>query len=190
MRLHSDIITANNVLVALVSEQDAGRIAGSVRFKVLDTHGSKTHAAAHEVQLESVGRIPGDGRRAGNSGSYGAMGWEDGYAATYSEWGWLMAALYRIDPAAVWGSVKHPQYASAADFHEKTGMTYALGDLLVRLVKGVDPYPYTLPRMVKGREGAGRFAEKQTAWGRDFTKYAPRNAKWYAEFAHLAAVPA
>jgi hypothetical protein len=187
MRLHSDKITYNDIMSALMAEQDAGRIARTVRFKVLDDHGSKSHARAFEVQLESTGRIPGDGRRVGNSGSYGAMGWDSGYAATHSEWGWLMAALYRVDPAAIWGSAKHPQYASSNDFHEKTGMTFAPGHLLARLVKGVDPYPYTLPRMVKGREGAGRFAEQTRAWGRDYLKYNPRNAAEYAKFAHVAA---
>ena len=191
MRLHSDKITAQDIRNALHSEQEIGRIAPTVRFKVLDSHGSKTHKAAHEVQLESWGRVAGDGRRVGNSGSYGVMNPDGGYAATHSEWGWLMAALYRVDPAAIWGSAKHPQYASSNDFHEKTGMTFAPGHLLVRLAKGVDPYPYTLPRMVRGREGAGRFAEQTRAWGRDYLKYNPRNAADYAKFAHVAAeVPA
>src|SRR4029077_18315109 len=135
--------TESDVSHALLSEQAAGRIADTVRFKVLDTRGSRSHERALEVQLESLDRVPGDGRRAGNSGSYGAMQAEwDGYAATHDEWGWLLAALYRQDAAMVAGTVKHPTYADSADFHERTALTYSLGALLRQLDSAGDPFPY------------------------------------------------
>ena len=65
MRLHSDTLTYQDVRDALNSEKDSGRIARTVRFRVLDEKGSRSHARAFEVQLESWDRIPGDGRRVG-----------------------------------------------------------------------------------------------------------------------------
>src|SRR4029079_4807644 len=85
MRLHSNVITSHDIRDALRAEQDAGRIARSVTFKILSNHGSRTHSLAHEVQLSSWEQVKGDGRRVGNSGSYGAMD-DSAYAATYSEW--------------------------------------------------------------------------------------------------------
>lgn len=187
MRLHSNIITSTDIRDALRAEQEAGRIATTVEFKILTNHGSRTHSLAHEVQLSSWAQVPGDGRRVGNSGSYGAMNPDGGYAATFDEWGWLMAAIYRADPLAVWGSVKHPQYSSAEDFHSKTGETYSLFGLLEQLERGTDPYPYVAPRMLKARQGAGRYAGPVTAWGQNYTKLAPRTAGWYREFACLEA---
>ena len=185
MRLHSNVITSHDIRDALRAEQDAGRIATTVEFKILTNHGSRTHSLAHEVQLSSWDQVPGDGRRVGNSGSYGAMNPDGGYAATFDEWGWLMAALYRLDPLAVWGSVKHPQYANSDDFDSKTGETYTLYRLVEQLERGTDPYPYVGGRQVKARQGAGRYAGPITAWGQQYTKLAPRTAEWYRRFAKL-----
>lgn len=185
MRLHTDTLTYSDITDALQAEKDAGRIARTVTFKMLSEHKSQSHTRAFEVQLESWAAIPGDGRRRGNSGSYGAMSDEDGYAATYDEWGWLMAALYRSDPEAVWGSVKHPQYASATDFHAKTGETYTLAALAAKLDAGTDPFPYVAPRQLKARQGAGRYATPINAWGREYTRHAPRTAAEYRAFAKI-----
>jgi len=192
MRIHSNHITANDVMVALVDEKRAGRIAPTVRFKELAEHGSKSHARAIEVQLESTSKVEGDGRRVGNSGSYGAMGWENGYAATYDEWGWLIAALYRLDYWAVWGSAKNPVYADGDHFNERTAFTYAGKDMLEMLESGErhgdhgDPYPYVRKGAVKiGRHGAAR--DDGTAayrWPSIFA-YRPRTAAEYRKFAHL-----
>lgn len=181
MKLHSDILTENDIIGALRTEKEAGRIALTVQFKLLDKRGSRSHTSAFEVQLESWDRTPGDGRRTGNSGSYGAMSSsDDGYAATYDEWGWLLAALYRIDPAMVCGSVKHPVYADDADFHNKTGLTYALSDLLTELESGDDPFPYVWSSPRVGRYGAGRSDSDRYA-----PKHRPRTADWYRTFARL-----
>src|SRR4029077_16999860 len=109
MKLHSNALTIEDIRAALIDEQVAGRIAKSVEFKILDPKGSRTHARAFEFQLSSWDHVPGDGRRVGNAGSDASMRGDD-WAATYSEWGWLMAALYRADPWAIWGTVKHPAY--------------------------------------------------------------------------------
>jgi hypothetical protein len=49
------------------------------------------------------------------------MGEEDGYALMWDEWGIVLAELYRRDPDLVCGSVKHPTYANAEDYHWQTG---------------------------------------------------------------------
>lgn len=179
MRLHSNVIRASDVRDALEAEKAAGRIAKSVTFKILVERGSKSHDHACEVQLESWDQVKGDGRRVGNSGSYGAMSGE--FAATFDEWGHLMSALFRLDPQAVWGSAKHPQYDGVLDFDAKTGMTY--NHALLGILEGGesnDPYPWVHSSRV-GRYGSGRSAT-QTWYG---LKYRPRTAQWFAEFAHL-----
>jgi len=193
MRIHSDTLTANDVLNALGLEKEAGRIAHTVTFKVLTAHGSKTHAGAIEIQLESWGKEDGDGRRAGNSGSYGAG--ED-YAATYSEWGWLLAALYRKDYRMVCGSVKNPVYEDGDDFNDKTGFTYAGKDMLEMLEReerhgggSGDPAPWVRKgARQKGREGAGRDDGRHASRWPSLYRYAPRTAAEYRTFAHLEGV--
>ena len=106
------------VIHALQAEKMAGRIDAGVNFMTMTRHGSRTHANGFEIQLHANTR--NNGRRAGNTGSYGAMDAGDGYAATFDEWGWLIAALYAIDPDMVVGSPRTPVYAHAANFHHKT----------------------------------------------------------------------
>ena len=183
MRLHSDKLTEQDLHDALRTEKEIGRIAESVTFKVLDSHGSKSHARAFEVQLESWAQVKGDGRRVGNSGSYGAMSGGD-YAATFDEWGWFLAALYRVDQDMICGSAKNPVYEGSLDYAMKTAETYTLGALVEQLDAGCDPYPWVYRARV-GRYGAGRF--DQNRYG--VYTFKPRDAKWYRKFAHLAEVP-
>lgn len=166
MRIHSNIIRADKVYAALDEQKKLGRIASHVGFKILEERGSRSHDFAVEVQLDASERD--NGRRAGNSGSYGAMQPEsDGYAATYDEWGWLLAALYEIDRDMVVGSTKHPTYANAVSFHRQTAWTYAPDLLIDALENGDDPFPYITGRAAKtkrgyflGRRGADRHAVK------------------------------
>jgi hypothetical protein len=210
MRIHSDVIGTHHVIAALKAEQAAGRIAGHVQFRILSTHRSQTHGSAMEVQLEATEKDRG--RRIGASGSYGVTvpceldsrcgrtrghygvcDWSsEVYAATYDEWGWLMAALYCVDPAAVWGSVKHPAYADADHFHEVTALTYNPDRLLTSLTTGTgpypipgDPYPYVTGRNTIGRRGASRRSEEDVpayAVG-SWAKLQPRTAEWVRDFA-------
>lgn len=162
MRLHTNVIGyTQTIRNALKAEQAAGRIAPHVSFKTLEQRGSRTHTFAYEVQLEAD--IRDNGRRAGNSGSFGAMRAEvDGYAATYDEWGWLIAALYAIDADALWGSVKYPQYLDAAHFQERTGWSYNPHAVIFALENGHgDPAPFISARTPEqvGRIGYGRISE-------------------------------
>lgn len=179
MKIHTDNLSAMHIVHALNAEKTAGRIAHSVTFKTFSKQGSRTHKNAFEVQLSSSQKLPGDGRRAGNSGSYGA---DTEYAATYDEWGWLIAAIYKEDPYAVWGTVKNPIYKNAGDFNRKTGRTYAIDAMLTILKDRNDPYPYVSGSRngIVGRMGAGRM-DHQTAWN----TYKPRTLEEYKKFAHV-----
>lgn len=192
MRVHSDTLTIQAVRDALAHEQAQGRIAPHVGFKVLTSHGSRSRARGIEIQLEA--QVRDNGRRAGNSGSYGAMRPEyDGYAATYDEWGWLLAALYRIDPRMLCGTPKTPVYADAGDFHHKTALSYDPRALVPILDApgGIDPYPIVIGKAATtkrgyliGRQGAGRVSEAdhRRYWPGE---YRPRTAEQVLGFARL-----
>lgn len=192
MRVHSDHLTTNDFMVALKAEKDAGRIAGTVGFKVLSAHGSKSRNGAIEFQLESWDKVEGDGRRQGNSGAYGAG---ENYAATYDEYGWLLAAIYRMDIWAVCGSPSNPVYADSDDFADKTGFTYAGQDMLDMIEYEErhgggdgDPAPYVRKgARQRGRVGAGRDDGRHASRWPSLYRYAPRSAAEYAAFAHLTA---
>jgi hypothetical protein len=182
MKLHTNKLTLADIQDALRTEKESGRIAPTVKFKVLDPKGSRSHERAFEVQLESWDQRQGDGRRRGNDGSYGAM--QEMWAACFDEWGFLLAALYRVDPDMVCGTVKNPVYRDLEHYNEVTAETYTLGGLLAQLEKGTDPYPWVWGHPRVGRYGAGR--SDRNVYGA-FT-YRPRTAEWYRQFAHLAEV--
>lgn len=185
MRIHSNQLTEKQLWQALKTEQAAGRIAPSVRFKTLTTHTSQSHARAFEVQLESTHLVKGDGRRRGNSGSYGAMNDGCNYAATYDEWGWFIARLFTLAPDTVIGSVKNPMYADQDDFDTRTGLTYHPEILLPLLNADSDPYPYLTGKSKVGRRGFGRVSGDVSGWQLSYCTYAPRTAQEYARFANL-----
>lgn len=190
MRLHTDTLTDQDIRNALRAEINAGRIAPSVAFKTLTLHRSTSHARAFEVQLTSYDKSAGDGRRLGNSGSYGSDDSGD-YAATYDEWGWLIGALYALDESAVWGSVARPQYADREDFDYRTGLTYNPAVLLSWLHtdeygESCDPYPYRSGRAAVGRRGAGRVRYDESRQTITYCTLDPRNAADYRAFARVA----
>ena len=198
MRLHTNTITEQDISSALLAERKIGRVANSVWFKTLDTKTSRTHAHAFEVQLESWGHVKGDGRRIGATGSYGGMCGTE-YAATYDEWGWLIAALYRLDPEAVWGTVKSPNYSDAEDFDYKTGLSFNPTELLAYLEADGehpawgDPFPYVSLSQSAGRvgrRGYGRVHIDAPASTVRYTREAPRTAADVRAFAHLEPVSA
>lgn len=172
MRIHSNKLSAMHIIHALQDEKIAGRIAFTVHFKTIEKKGSRTHANAFEIQLSSSEKEAGDGRRAGNSGAYGAG---DEYAATYDEWGFLLAALFELDLNAVVGSVKNPIYDGYGDFHKKTGLSY-WRELADYLETGFDTYPYVSGKNSAGRRGYGRTRVAE------YAKYEPRTADFARAF--------
>jgi hypothetical protein len=207
MRIHTTIDSWEKISDALTAEKAAGRIASHVYFKTLRAHRSTAKPYAYEVQLGA--KIRDDGRRAGNTGSYGSMRPEiDDYAATYDEWGWLLAALYALDPWMTVGTPAHPVYADRENFDHKTAYTYNPAELLPLLeaghwptfvdadgYDGGDPYPYVTGRAAKskrgymiGRRGADRHDDSYPAYlGR---KLAPRTPAEVRAFAYPTGVTA
>jgi hypothetical protein len=211
MRLHTNTLTWEQISDALTTlkrvpeHRSSGLIANTVYFKTLAEHKSQSHERAFELQLSSWAKEDGDGRRAGNSGSYGAG---DEFAATYDEWGWLLAALYELDYYMVCGSVKHPTYADADDYHHQTGNSYLGESLAIEIERAEDPYPYVNGKNVIGRRGAGRLnVDGQTHYGylsytvldaareyyeatpaerrnlhKPYVRYEPRTAEWVRAF--------
>lgn len=195
MRIHTNIIGETGTIYdALRGQKALGRIARHVTFKTLSEHRSNSHAHAFEIQLEAA--VRDNGRRAGNSGSYGAMSPDaDGYAATYDEWGWLLRSLYLLDPDMVVGSQKNPIYMDAEDFHTKTAWTYDPQRWLdfvnewPSFADERDPFPWVTGRAAQtkrgyliGRRGADRLADPGR-WAR-LCKEQPRTVAEVQAFAY------
>lgn len=191
MRLHFTLPLAGHSAYQLAVDalnecKDAGTIARHVGFKTLTEHrsGGDGFIFALEVQLEASQRDRG--RRAGNTGGYGAStGWggDGSYAATYDEWGFFLAALYRRDPlmrCAPNFKRDYSQYHDAEDFHHKTGRTYdpsypplleqweAVEDQTHPNFGRIDDYRYRAGRNQIGRRGAGRvhIEDNGTRWAK------------------------
>lgn len=137
MRIHADDLSAATIHRTLSAAIDLGLVAPSVNFKTLTQHGSRSRVVAFEIQLESAGKIPGDGRRRGNSGAWGSASADDVWAATYDEWGWFLSLLFQIDPSAL---VMH-QYDGREDFHIRTTYNFAENQFEF-FEQGVDPFPW------------------------------------------------
>ncbi len=181
MRIHFTENHENPAAIAyaaLTECQTAGTVAGHVGFKTLTVHrGGEGFAYALEIQLEGIARDRG--RRLGNSGSYGAG---DNYTATYDEWGFFLAALYRMDEGARCAPNFKRDYAAyydASDFHEKTGRTYD-PTYIDYVGQYGDDYGYRQGRGYKGRRGAGRvhYDSSATRWAKED----PRDAAWLRDF--------
>ena len=181
MRIHFTENHENPAAIAyaaLTECQTAGTVAGHVGFKTLTVHrGGNGFAYALEIQLEATTRDRG--RRAGNSGSYGAG---ENYTATYDEWGFFLAALYRMDEGARCApNFKRDLaiYYDASDFHEKTGRTYDPAYVDYGGQYG-DDYCYRAGKKQIGRRGAGRvhYDNPATRWAKED----PRTADFLRDF--------
>lgn len=108
MRIHSDILTRGDILRATWTRGMTGVDAQT------SGHGSRIRRQATEVKLT------GTSNRRPNPGAGGRE--DDGSrAATWDEWGMVLAELFAIDPHALAGSASYAVYNGAADFHRKTG---------------------------------------------------------------------
>lgn len=108
MRIHSDILTTGDVYRATSARGMRGVDADAT------SHGSRSRACALDVSLT------GTSSRRPNTGTRGAGGYGIDYAATWDEWGMILAELFAIDPRAFVGSTRHPIYAGAEHFHAVT----------------------------------------------------------------------
>ena len=108
MRIHTDLTRADVHRIIREGKHHAYALT-------LTEHGTRT-AKARGLELQ----LTGTSTRQRNSGFYGAAGTDD-YAATWDEWGIVLAGIFAADPTAIMGSAKHPVYADADDYHWKTG---------------------------------------------------------------------
>lgn len=131
MKLHTNLTEAE-IHAVLARTQAKGLIAGDVLFTVFAAGSSRTHRHSYEIQLGATdpyslpdGYVNQHGKRMRvrkirNSG-YG----DARYAATWHEWGWLIAEMFEADPESRWGAnpatARHAWgYFSAEDFNRKT----------------------------------------------------------------------
>jgi hypothetical protein len=122
MKLHTKL-TANEVYAAMDRAHDRG-VSLNVGV-TLNYRGSRSHDHAFDLALASNvnddlpegykdqhGKVMHKRKRRNNSGSE----FFDRYAATWFEYGYFMAEIFRADPDAVFTGA----YNGAADFHRKT----------------------------------------------------------------------
>jgi hypothetical protein len=132
MRIHTDKLTADDMFDALNLAKQHGLIMHGVAFDPIVAMNSKTHNRAYEIQLgafEQVG-LPANyvnryGKRQKCRRVRNAANPTLRFSATWHEWGWFIAILYRKDPDARWGDRKRPDYANSGDFHSKTQGKFA-----------------------------------------------------------------
>jgi hypothetical protein len=133
MKLHTTL-TSMEVSQALDRVKRLDLVTPDVHFIQLDGTGSRSRPRGYEIQLgtydknslpegytDQNGR-PVKTRHFKSKGDDGAStGWyePDIYAASWHEWGWFMAEIFREDPDAIWGS-KSWGYHGVKDFNEKT----------------------------------------------------------------------
>jgi hypothetical protein len=106
------MLTATEITDALRDVKSQGLVSLAVRFDQLETAGSRTHRFCHRVHI-AVTERDAVHRRYSNSGTCGASG---RWSATWEDWGWFIAEIFRCDPGARAG-----RYDSADHFRELTG---------------------------------------------------------------------
>jgi hypothetical protein len=111
--IHTDRMTYRDLHLAL---KDAGLVDAGVYLDRCDESGSRSRARKFDTALE--GQEAPHRRRRRNTGRYGAESF--GAAATWMEWGWWIAVMFRYDPDAIIG-----QYAGRANFLEQTRVMVA-----------------------------------------------------------------
>ena len=160
MKIHSDILTRVHIISAIDKLREERVIPVQVFISDLTEHDSRSRARRFDLGLYAAYKVEGDKRGKKNTGGYGAG--ED-YAATWIEWGQLIAALYKFDPDALIG-----EYGHATSFHERTHLMFSDTDWSNM---AYDPYPYV-------RKG-DRFARRVGVLphGNDYSRYRyePRN---------------
>jgi len=130
MRLHTNTLTTTQLYTTLNRAENAGLIASSVYFEILEDKGSRSRDHAFEIQLGSTEKVKGDKRGYKNSGHDGAS---TVWAATYAEWGYFITGLFELDPEATFGP-----YKGREDFRRQTTFNFAA------TVPTPDPFPYVM----------------------------------------------
>lgn len=120
MKLHTRL-TSTQVYQALNAVKADGNATDDIEFVRFESGNSRTHPHRFEIQLgtEDQHSGPTNSRHYKNTGQWGASSAWNGYpiwAATWNEWGWFIAEIFRMDPTASFG----PQYRTEELFHKIT----------------------------------------------------------------------
>jgi hypothetical protein len=119
MRIHSDTLSKMHLIHAL---QESGLQAEGVHIDLGSTHGSRSHQRAFEVTLRAAAGKDRNGKvRRWPMGAPHGADTSSFKAATYDEWGYFIAEVYRKDPDAKVGP-----YADLADFTRQTRGAYSM----------------------------------------------------------------
>lgn len=124
MKLHTTLYYSE-VLQAMKTVKERGHVTADIQFVEFEMENSRTHPRGYKIQLGTYDQTSGPtrSRHFKNSGSHGAesgvYGGDRVWAATYDEWGWFIAELFTMDPAAKFGHYKTEQL-----FHEMTKNKY------------------------------------------------------------------
>lgn len=117
MKIHTNTVLYLDVLQA-VNSASPGTFLDHCDLK-----GSRTHKHAFDVALESDGTPDKKGKARRRKRNMGTSRYADrfnsGFAASYDDWGWFLAALFAKDPDIVAGP-----YKGAEDFHRQTNNDY------------------------------------------------------------------
>jgi len=130
MKLHTSL-SESEVYAALNEAHARGEVAWGVRFAVFTEARSNSHSRAFNIELGAAdgdqrSLVPGATNQYGKPQKYRRVRRDpdkgDGrFAATWDEWGYFIAAVYRRDPRAVFGSPGAAWgYKSEDNFHKQT----------------------------------------------------------------------
>lgn len=169
MRIHTNTLTADDILAGLTNCKAAGLIAPAVTIDVLTAHGSRSHERALEMsmgtpsgtpsfladdakmQLEAeltywdaepakIKRVLKRAAMRRSRNGYGTANPDFPLGATWHEWGYLLGALFNADPDLKVAGI----YEDRETFYERTMGVRIPGEVMA------DP--------TFGDAGAGRMA--------------------------------
>jgi hypothetical protein len=118
MRLHTDTITESTVHDVMRRLTSAGHLKGVSAHTAF--RGSRKRTRGFDLTLTAE---PRKGRRRFTNSGYDGSS-RDTYAATWDEWGLVLAALYEVDE-----NLTGDYYADAEHYHWSTGERFDPSDL-------------------------------------------------------------
>lgn len=121
MRIHSDTLSTLNLLHAAQKTNERFTDHGTFNLMWPTEHGSRKRDHAFEIALEGDGTVSKRRRNPGTSWAYRTE--EPGYAATWDQWGWFLAELFRRDP-----NMTTQYYSDVNDFDAKTQYKFIINE--------------------------------------------------------------
>lgn len=116
MKVYSDTITRADVILAC---RMAEKVMGGRLYLDVD-NGRAARGGGRVLDI----KLTGDGSQTARKQNSGYSGASQEYSAGWASWGWMMAELFDIDPAARWGSPTRPTYDGKQDFMTKTDWVF------------------------------------------------------------------